>query len=286
MKSIKILTITLLALFITGSSFAQGNFFSKKEDLKDLNHKTLMVVLENNSLIDITLKNAVEKEWELSKYEFCNLEEFDKIKGDSSYYFLIRVKGIFKKEREPAIEFLSLLKGGPEGVKGVDAMYDVLSLPFQPVDDGDGYILPYIDAYIKVIQAHVLRVQRHKIAASMGIGWYSNRLSEIKNKKVLLNENDLSDLLNKEEVNNMLNGHGNVVDEDAVYEALDNEARETLVSVCIAPRVEQQGSYCYKMLLSTDGHELFYYRKQKVNANNPKGFLPDDVKKIAIPFSF
>ena len=174
MKTFKNFLIALVAILMALPTISQAQVFSKKEDLKDLNSKTLMVVLENNSMIDLTLKQSVEKEWKLSKVEFCDLNQFEKIKTDTSYYFLIRVKGIFKKEREPSIEFLSLLKGGEEAYMGLDEMYDVLSLPFQQIDDPDGYIIPYIDAYINIIQSHVLRVQKKKIAATLGLSWYSN----------------------------------------------------------------------------------------------------------------
>ena len=39
------------------------------------------------------------------------------------------------------------------------------------------------------------------------------------------------------------------------------------------------------MVVSADSHDIYYYRKQKVNAKNPKGFLPEDLKKLAIPNS-
>ncbi|MBR5856147.1 MAG: hypothetical protein IKY70_02610 [Bacteroidales bacterium] len=283
MKAIKLSLIALVAILMAVPAISNAQVFSKKEDLKDLNSKTLMVVLENSSMINLTLKQAVEKEWELSKIAFCNLEEFEKIKTDSSYYFLVRVKGIFKKEREPSIEFLSLLKGGEEARMGLDEMYDVLSLPFQTIDDPDGYIIPYIDAYVNIIEAHVLRVQKHKIAATLGLGWYSNRLQELRNKTVLVNENDLSELITKEEANKILKDGGKVVEEDEIYDAIDNKKPKTAYTICIGPQVEQQGSYCYKMVISADSHDIFYYRKQKVNSKNPKGFLPEDIKKIALP---
>ncbi|MBR7157871.1 MAG: hypothetical protein IKD16_05690 [Bacteroidales bacterium] len=283
MKSFKKILIALVAIFIAAPAVSQAQVFSKKEDLKDLNSKTLMVVLENNSMIDLTLKQAVEKEWSLSKIEFCDLDKFEKIKTDTSYYFLIRVKGIFKKEREPSIEFLSLLKGGDEAYLGIDQMYDVLSLPFQQIDDPDGYIIPYIDAYINIIEAHVLRVQKKKIAATLGLSWYSNRLQELKDKIILVNEVDLSDIVSKEEANDILKKSGKVVEEDEIYDAIDNKKANMVYTICIGPDVEKQGSYCYKMVVSADSHDIYYYRKQKVNSKNPKGFLPEDLKKIAIP---
>ena len=246
-----------------------------------------MVVLENNSLLNLTIKEAVQKNWDLCKVEFCNNDKFETIKSDTSYYFLLKVNGQFKKEDDPGIEFLSLLKGGADGVMGIEKMYDVLSLPLQPVDDGSGYILPFIDAYIKIFKSHVLRIQESKIAITMGISWYSNRLAGISKRKVLINELDLSNFLTPEIIDEDLKENGKCVDEDTISEAMEKALPDMLVSLCIAPEEpKNNGSYCYKMLIGTDNGELYYYRKQKINAKNPKGFLQEDIKKISIPFIF
>lgn len=276
--------LILAAWFVPQQACAQLDLFNKKEYLSDFNNKTLMVVLENNSLADLALKEAVEKKWELSNYQFCSLEEFDRMKTDTSYYFLVRVKGVFKKEREPAIEFLSLLKGAPEAAKGLDQMPDILSLPFQAADDEQGYILPYVNSYLNVIQAHVLRIQRKKLAAHIGLAWYANRLGEIKDKQVLINEEELAENFSREEAEKLLKNGVHLVEPDVIEKALDSNSSKTLVTLCIAPGIEQQGSFCYKMLLSADGSELFYYKKQKVNAKNPKGFSREDVKAFVFYF--
>lgn len=286
MKPIKIFSYLILTvvLFVSHSTYAQIDLFNKKENLKDFNYKTLMVVIENNSIVDLALKEAVEKKWKISKYEFCNLDEFEQLKGDTSYYFLVRVQGIFKKEREPGIEFLSLLKGGPAGVKGVDQMADILSLPFQSVDDNQGNILPYVGSYVKIMQAHVLRVQKKKIAAHIGLAWYANRLNEIKDKQVLINENDLLENLSRSEAESLLKNSVRIVGEEEIEQVLNDEAAKTLVTLLIAPDVDQQGSYCYKMLISADSHELFYYKKQKISPKTPKGFSKEDIKAIVFQF--
>lgn len=286
MKTVKIYTYLLLAavLLLSNTAFAQLDLFNKKESLKDFNYKTLVVVMENNSMVDLALKDAVEKKWEISKYKFCNLDEFEELKGDTSYYFLVRVKGIFKKEREPGIEFLSLLKGGPQGVKGVDQMADILSLPFQPIDDSQGYILPYIPSYVKIMQGHVLRVQKKKIAAHIGLAWYANRLNEISDKKVLINETELAENVSRYDAEELLKGGVRIVGEDEIEKVLNRDEPKTLVTLSIAPEVDQQGSFCYKMLISADSNELFYYKKQKISVKTPKGFSQEDIKAIVFPF--
>ena len=66
--------------------------------------------------------------------------------------------------------------------------------------------------------------------------------------------------------------------------ALENKRPQTLVSLSIAPKNPLAGSYCYKMLISTNTNELFYYKKQKITTKNPQGFLNDDIKAIVSLF--
>ncbi len=286
-QSIKIISFTLILISLATLSFAQPKLFSKKEDLKDIGKKRLMVVTDNNSILNLSIKEAVGKHWDLSAVEFCTPETFEEIKSDTSYYFLTKVLGQFKKEDDPGMEFLSLLKGGPDAIIGVEKMYDVLSLPLQPTEDSGEYILPFIETYIKIFKAHVLRVQESKIAATIGIGWYSNRLSGIGKKNIFVNEEDLSVFTTKEFVEAQLKENAKIVDTDTAAEAMEKALPKILVTISIAPQEPQTNkSYCYKMLVGADDGDLYYFRKQKVTAKSPKGFLPEDIKKIAIPFLF
>ena len=158
----RFLFLLLAALAVSGSAGAQSGIFGKKENLRDIGEKCLKVVTDNNSFFNLSLKEAVEKNWKLCDVEFCTSEQFEELKCDTSYYFLMKVDGIFKKEREPAMEFLSLLKGGEEAQVSIENMYEVLTLPLNPIDDDGSYIVPYLDAYINIIQTHVLRVQKKR----------------------------------------------------------------------------------------------------------------------------
>lgn len=282
MIKMRFLFLLFAVLAVSGNAGAQSGIFGKKENLRDISEKCLKVVTDNNSFFNLSLRDAVEKNWKLCDVDFCTMEQFEELKCDTSYYFLMKVDGVFKKEREPAMEFLSLLKGGPQAEVSIENMYEVLTLPLNSIDDDGSSIVPYLGAYVNIIQTHILRVQKKKVAAVMGISWYSNRLSEIGGMKLLLNENDLSKNVTAEQAEEILGPDGSVENEDAVYEAIDSASENTLVSLCIAPQLGQQGSYCYKMLISTDSGELFYYRKQKITGKSPKGFLADDLKKIAV----
>lgn len=279
--------ITLfLTLIITCSAFAQDkSIFSKKEDLKDFTAKTTKVVLsEDNSLLDLMLKDAIEKEWYVSPFEFCSKEEFDKIKSDTSYYFLMRVNGAFSKESEPAMEFLTLLKGGPEALKGLNEMPEILSMPLQPINDSEGKIFTFLPSYINIIQAHVLKVTRNVLSAYIGISAYTNLMDGATDKKILFSSDDFSFKVTDEKLEKDFKGMAKFATEEEIDKALADKASNTLVSLIIAPNINQNGSYCYKMLISTDSRELYLYRKHKMTGKNGRGFLTEDYRRISTPY--
>ena len=88
----------LAALMIPSDLFGQAQIYTRKEKLKDMTAKTAKVVLTGDEIFDEALKQAVTTSWTLSPYEFCSNEEFQKIKTDSKFYFLIVVKGQQRKE--------------------------------------------------------------------------------------------------------------------------------------------------------------------------------------------
>jgi hypothetical protein len=68
-------------------------------------------------------------------------------------------------------------------------------------------------------------------------------------------------------------------EDDADGYMLDNVSG-TLVSYVVVPTEPMKGSYCYKMLIDAQTHELYYYRKHKISAKAGAGFLPEDIEKI------
>ena len=60
-----------------------------------------------------------------------------------------------------------------------------------------------------------------------------------------------------------------------------NGTPDILVSYVAAPTDPQNGSYCYKMLIDSQTHELYYYRKHRISKKYGRGFLPEDIKRIS-----
>ena len=115
MKKI-LLFIALVAMPIFAS--AQAQIDTKKVKIGDFTQKITKVVLTGSAIYDGVLQDEVASRWRVSPYEFCSLEEFNSLKDSDKYYFLITTKGQFKKEVEPSLQFLTLVKGGSKATKG------------------------------------------------------------------------------------------------------------------------------------------------------------------------
>lgn len=262
------------------------SLFNKKDDLKDFTSRTLKVVLDGNgSLDDVMLMDAVKEHWSLSPYEFCTLDEFQTMMADTNYYFLVKVDGQFCKENEPAMEFLSLLKG-VEGATDLNALSEVLSLPYRPLNDKSGDSYGYLPPFINVIQAHVLKVQRNKLSAYIGVGAYSDGMDGAKGKHLYLSEDDFLFEVTPQMLKEDFQGMAKFVSKEEKEEILLDREPNGLVSIIVAPEVNQRGSYCFKMIISSDTWELYLYRKHKMSSKAGAGFNKEDYRRMSVPYSF
>jgi hypothetical protein len=70
------------------------------------------------------------------------------------------------------------------------------------------------------------------------------------------------------------------MDIDDVDTLAEENAPGTIVSYVIAPEDAASGSFCYKLLIDTYNHELYYFRKHRVSKKTGAGFLAEDIKRI------
>lgn len=278
----RILTIIAAALLGPAAGWAQAQLMTKKMDIGDVSSKITKVVLSGDALTNLMLKDDIEQNWTVSPYEFCTLEEFENIKCDTNYFFLMRVMGQFKKEQEPSAEFLTLLKGGPAAKNGIDKMTEVIALPIKSSDDDNDRYITLLPAFLNIIQEHIPRVTRSDMSAYTAIYSYSRRIPETKYMTILFCADDLSTQIDTRTVDTYFDTEMIITDECETDKAISEMWPNTLVSYTIYSR-ETPGRYCYKMLISTENYELYYFKKHKVSKRNGPGFLIKDIGTISGP---
>ncbi len=275
----KILILLVAALSIPALMAAQAQITTKKVKIEDFTEKVTKVVLSGNMFYDSTLKEAVREHWTISPYEFCSIEDFQEMKTDADYYFLIKVKGQFRKESGPGIEFLSLLKGGPEAEKGLDKMLELITFPYAAVDSPSGRETVFLPLMLNIVQQHVLSSIATDIVAYSPLIAYSNNIGKIKGKQVIMAEEDLSaDVLQLED--DYLKAPIVVTDMDTADEYVAGNVADAVVSYTVCPEDPQPGAFCYKMLVNAEDGELYYFRKHRITRKTGPGFLVEDMNRI------
>ena len=270
----KILLFFAFAI-MTASAFAQAQIDTKKVKISDFTQKVTKVVLTGSALYDGVLQDEVAARWRISPYEYCTLDEFNSLKGNDKYYFLITTKGQFKKEAEPSLQFLTLVKGGRNASKGIDEMLEIVSMPISSADDPSGRELVFLPVFLTIIQEYTLDSMDRDYSAYLGLSNYTSNISKASEKNIVFSENDIAPNVEMGDCASFI-----VTDEDSADEMIMNNAQNTLVSYVAAPAEPVNGSFCYKMLIDAQTYELYYYRKHRINAKSGAGFLPYDIRSI------
>lgn len=271
--SMKRILTALAALLIALSANAQPagvQIITRKEKLSDFTTKVTKAVLTGNDFFDAGFKDAVKDAWMLSPYEFCTRDEYNALKKDGSYYFLV----VTDREREPGILFLTLVKGDDDDLA---KMTQVAELPVCPEGAFSGREAIYMPALLDVMQRYV---ERSMVSNFASIGAAVQGLGKATRMKVFLDEGDLSAQVNGKLRAKMLDKQVYVVPESESEDVLLAGGNDTLVGYTVSSSASGKGAVCYKMLFDARTHELYYYTKHAMTASKGAGFLRADVGKI------
>lgn len=259
--------------------FGQAQITTRREKIKDFTSKTTKVVMSGDEILDEALREAVTTSWSLSPYEFCSKDEFNALKTNAGHYFLLVVKGQEKKEYEPGIDLLTLVKGGPEAAKGINEMLEVVSFPLRSAQLPSGRELAVLPAIIKVMQDLTKTMTSSEMKAYSSLNSYNKNLGKIKNRQLYIPAEDIAPQVDGKTLGK-LDQDIFITDEDEVDGILAHGAYNAVVSFVVAPADPVDGSVCYKMLFTADTQELLYFKKHRIGSRRGRGFLPDDLKEI------
>jgi len=283
MRRIAIITLAILSgicAMAQGTAQGQLNDFRNstpppyKDDLKSVPSKTIKVVLLNdNTLTDALLKDAIEKGWYISPYEFITTEDFDKVKTDTSSFFILRAGKNAGWKEDSGMDYLSFKKGHPDAEKDLSKLTDIITLPLSADDDIEGKALPFIPAYISIIQKHIEKVMEKSINAYRGMTMYNDIFSDGEFGAAYFSDGDFAFDVNQDKLSKDSKGRAKFVTAEEMEELLDNPAPNTLYSLVLSPADPNLGSSnAYQMLICPDTGELIYYHKHRITKNKPAGF--------------
>ena len=279
-RFIQILALAIAGLLLTTDALGQAQITTRREKLKDFTSKTTKVVLTGDEFLDEAVKESVAATWTVSPYEFCSNEEFQNLKGNADFYFLMVVKGQFRRESEPGIDMLTLVKGGEGADKSINDMFEVVSFPLRSTEDPSGREFVLLPAFLKIIQDHTISLTDTEMKAYSSLGAKDSKKLRI--KRIFFWSEDFAPQVDEQTKRSLDEDILIKENEDEVDEIFTEGTFNTVVSYVVAPSEPVNGSICYKMLIGTDNHELYYFKKHKITAKSGKGFLSSDIKSIKL----
>jgi len=274
----KRLLIILSAIIIPLIADAQAQINTKKMKISDFTEKITKVVMTGNDFYDLSLKDEVKARWRVSPYEFCTWEEFESQRNSSDFYFLLTTSGKFKKESEPGLDMLTLVKGGTGAT--INSMLEVVFLPFASTEDPSGRELVFLPAFLDIIQNHALQSMEKDTDGYIGLSNSSMNIAKADDMEIVFAEEDLSSEITKELRDLYFDSDMTVTDVDSADDCILENKPNTLVSYVVAPSDGRIGSYCYKMLIDAQTYQLYYFRRHKISKKFGPGFLAEDIKRI------
>ena len=260
---------------------AQAQIVTKDAKIEDFQEKTTKIVLTGNEFFDSALSEEIRTRWNISPYEFCTLEDFNSLKESSDYYFLLCVKSRFRKEPEPGIQMLTLIKGGEKADKGLGKMLELVSIPLCSAKYPSGREMIFLPALIDIMQEQVIHVLSSSISAYSSLSEASGNMSDARDMSIVFSEDDLSDEVSEEMLSQYFHDGVFLSDESGADDIMLGNMENTLVSYTVAPFEPTAGSsFCYKMLIDAGTHELYYFKKHRITKKAGAGFLPEDLMRI------
>lgn len=272
----------LAVCMLSASAFPQAPFPTQRDVDLFMKSKT-MVVLEASVFSDFNMyiKGVVEQNWKITPYEFIEYEEFEKLRTDSSYSFLVLTQTSFERDKASVYyNFLNLLLGAD--VKYLSEMPEFCSMPlsYSKVEEPKypaklGLIIDFMQDHVKTIAAN----PRNTLLKNLS--YYNKNANMVKDKMLLVTSADLAGEVNTPTKIKATYPHEfKLVSEDEVIEAIENKEPNTVVVHKVGPEDTNKTGWCYKILFGTDDSKLYFFDHHTLSPKRPDGLLERDFKRL------
>ena len=245
-----------------------------------INSKTC-VVLENGSIsYNVLIKDAVQKYWKSTEFEFIDQQEFEKRRFDPKYSFLVLMKGVFDKDPGGvSYNYISLVLGDA-AASNMTNMPELCSIPLSYSDDTNidyGYAIPSI---IKFMQKHAKNLEKKRFQISLeGLQYYNNSAG-FKGKVLLLNKEMMAlDANTPEKIKTVYAYYVKLLSTSEIETELSTNPINTLFNFHVGPTQNTGAGKCFEMIFDVEGN-LYYYNYRKITNDNPDGFNLNDFHSI------
>jgi len=241
--------------------------------MSEFAQKSTKVVLSGNEMNDAMFREGVKKAWNISPYEFCDMETFEKEKRDSTKFFLLISETTKNNEEGAGIMCIGLFQGSSK-----PNLFKVTSIPFCPANEPDGREYTFLPLLLRTLQNDVEAIMKNQFNPGSMVKM------RVKEKRwdgaVCFNKDDLAVKLGASSIAAFKEFDIHVLSAEDVDNSVRKAVPGAIVSYIVAPSEETQNGYCYKMLIDAGSGELYFIGKHTLSEKKGRGFLRSDMDSI------
>ena len=153
--------VFFLLLFSLGAA-SNPRLASKQQIGMFKNSKTCVVLEDGINFYNAYIKDAVQKYWKSTEYEFIDKQEFDKRRSDSKYSFIVLMDGFWDKDPGGVgYNYLSIVLGDASDL--LTSMPELCSIPLAYSGDTDTDYEYVIPAIVKFMQIHIKNLEKDRL---------------------------------------------------------------------------------------------------------------------------
>ena len=272
------------ACIFMGVASAQVIYLPNKEDLGKLLKTKTYVVMEASPMSDFNfeIKEVMEKNWTLTKFEYINEAEFEKLSSDESCSFLYTTLVSFEKDKtESRYLFLHLSLGGPNLT--IDDLRDMASVPLAYFGtDPENYIYK-LGTIVRFIQNHINLInEKPEIISNNIFKYYNDNIKDIHSKTLYLVQEELSPEINTPaRIKAIYPYKFKIVTREEINQAIKESNDEVVFLHKVGPEGKRAEARCYNIVIGAADANFYYFDYHMVTDKNPDGLLESDLKKLA-----
>jgi hypothetical protein len=235
------------------------------------NSKTCVVFEDGVSFYNAYIKDAIQKYWKSTDYEFIDLREFEKRRTNSKYTFLVLMDGAYDKDPGGiSYNYMSLVLG--DASNNLTKMPEFCSIPITYSGDTGTDFEYVIPAIVKFMQKHVQNLEKNRLPISINGLKYYNKSTGFKDKVLLLNKDKMApDCNSPEKIKTAYPYNIRLLNTEEIQEELASNPPNTLFHFHVGPPKDGGAGKCFEMIFDQEGN-LYYYNFRKITNDNPDGF--------------
>jgi hypothetical protein len=277
------LLFLFIALIPLSGLQAQREYLPTAEDLEAFRTSKTYVVLDANPMSEYNfeMRDAIEKYWTLTEYEFIERNDFEENASDETKSFLYLAIVNFEKDKSQTMyNFLCLSIGGDYPTMG--EMKDVVNIPvsFYGVDEENfayklGTLVNFMQNHVKLI------IEDPEMVSQNVFKHYNDNMADIQSKTLYLVKDELERAARTEAAIKAVYPYDfKFVTREDIKDAIMNKEEDVVFLHKVGPEGVRLTARVYKMLIGAGDSHFYYFDYHKITPKAPDAFLLKDLKKL------